>query len=173
MIVRRCDWCGYEWTGRAHERAIFQVQVSRLEGWRSDGGAIQQEFDLCQDCHDGPLHWSFTSLTEEATTRLQPRHFDEDDDITIEGLSDLLADETRRANLRSYELRKADGRRRDALATTAELLKTVEQCRAQFRMYERLHLEKGSEDGQRKATANAAMAQLCDAAIEKFGNPNG
>lgn len=40
---------------------------------------------------------------------------------------------------------------------------------AWFREYERLHRDKGTEDGQRKAAANAAKAQLLEDTIR--GNP--
>lgn len=52
-------------------------------------------------------------------------------------------------------------------AGAAALLRdTLSAAGAKFREYERMHLDKGTEEGARKAQANARMAQMCEAALK-------
>lgn len=54
-----------------------------------------------------------------------------------------------------------------ALSSRIESLETTLHKAAQtFREYEALHLAKGTEDGSAKAQANAAMAKMCEDALE-------
>lgn len=53
------------------------------------------------------------------------------------------------------------------ISAAPDLLEAVRKCAAQFREYERLHLEKCTLDGNEKAARNAAMAELCEAALSK------
>ncbi len=53
------------------------------------------------------------------------------------------------------------------MAAAPELLLIVQQSAKTFRLYEALHREKGTPDGERKADKNAAVAAVCEAAIAR------
>jgi len=53
------------------------------------------------------------------------------------------------------------------IAASPTMFEVVRKCRDTFRMYEKMHLDKGTVDGMQKAAANKYMADMCDAAIAK------
>lgn len=53
------------------------------------------------------------------------------------------------------------------IAAAPDLLEVAQEAAAMFRYYERLHMEKGTVDGDAKARRNAEMAEKCEAAIAK------
>lgn len=57
--------------------------------------------------------------------------------------------------------------RLEALSKSNKRLReALEKARDKFREYQKLHLAKNTPDGTRKAQANRAMAEMCDAALK-------
>ena len=79
-----------------------------------------------------------------------------------------------RAKQAAKDFRRGDDLRKTILSTldaaTKEKDKALFKAATTFRHYENLHKAKGTDEGNRKASENARLAEVCEAALEKKGD---
>jgi hypothetical protein len=56
--------------------------------------------------------------------------------------------------------------------TLRRVLGMLSRCEAKFRLYEKMHQDKGTSEGFRKAETNGAMADSCKKILDRFGGDN-